>query len=354
MPQYYNEKLNACALDRCLLRAMDMIGWRDKPLAVDLGDRRARPGLRAHHAGSGISNVDIAGIDMRLEEDGFITIGTGATDNGMGVDTILAQIAAEELGVESSLIVVRGVDTDVSPFDAGSYASSGTYVTGLAAKNAATELREKICAKRPDVDVDAADVVFDGQYVRLSDERAAREQNRYLTLGDFANLCVKNIAGGDALTSHASACLPVSPPPFMAGIAEVEVDKATGKVTVVDYAAAVDCGTVINEALARVQAEGGIAQGIGHALYEIVEHDDRGRLRTGNFMSYKLPTRLDIGSIRVAFEPSYEPTGPFGAKSIGEVVINTPLAAVASAVAHATGHQVRSLPITPEKALLGE
>ncbi len=139
----------------------------------------------------------------------------------------------------------------------------------------------------------------------------------------------------------------------MAGIAEVEVDKATGKVTVVDYAAAVDCGTVINEALARVQAEGGIAQGIGHALYEIVEHDDRGRLRTGNFMSYKLPTRLDIGSIRVAFEPSYEPTGPFGAKSIGEVVINTPLAAVASAVAHATGHQVRSLPITPEKALLG-
>lgn len=129
---------------------------------------------------------------------------------------------------------------------------------------------------------------------------------------------------------------------------------STGKVTVVDYAAAVDCGTVINEALARVQAEGGIAQGIGHALYEIVEHDDRGRLRTGNFMSYKLPTRLDIGSIRVAFEPSYEPTGPFGAKSIGEVVINTPLAAVASAVAHATGHQVRSLPITPEKALLGE
>lgn len=195
------------------------------------------------------------------------------------------------------MIVVRGVDTVVSPFDAGSYAELGTYVTGLAAKNAATELREKICAKAAQMwDVDAADVVFDGQYVRLSDERAAREQNRYLTLRDFANLCVKNIAGGDALTSHASACLPVSPPPFMAGIAEVEVDKATGKVTVVDYAAAVDCGTVINEALARVQAEGGIAQGIGHALYEIVEHDDRGRLRTGNFMSYKLPTRLDIGA----------------------------------------------------------
>ena len=355
MPQYYNEQLNACALDRCLERAMDMIGWKDKPLARDMGDRVRALGCAVTMQGSGISNVDIGGIDLRLEEDGFIALNTGATDNGMGVDTILAQIAAEELGVDSSLIVVRGVDTDLSPFDAGSYASSGTYVTGLAAKNAATELRDKIRAKAASMwGVDEFDVVFDGDFVRLADERAAREQNRCLTLRDFANLCVKDIAGGDALTAHASACSPVSPPPFMAGIAEVDVDKATGKVTVVDYVAAVDCGTVINEALARVQAEGGIAQGIGHALYEIVDYNDRGRLRTGNFMTYKLPTRLDIGQIRVAFEPSYEPTGPFGAKSIGEVVINTPLAAVASAVAHATGHQVRSLPITPEKALLGE
>lgn len=172
--------------------------------------------------------------------------------------------------------MVRGVDTDVSPFDAGSYASSGTYVTGLAAKNAATELREKICAKCPDVDVDAADVVFDGQYVRLSDERAAREQNRYLTLRDFANLCVKNIAGGDALTSHASACLPVSPPPFMAGIAEVEVDKHRQG----------DRGGLRGGCGLRHRDQRGArtrpgrgrhCQGIGHALYEIVEHDDRGR-----------------------------------------------------------------------------
>ena len=355
MPQYYNEKLNACALDRCLERAMDMIGWREKPLARDMGDRVRALGCAVTMQGSGISNVDIGGIDLRLEEDGFITLNTGATDNGMGLDTILAQIAAEELGVESSIIVVRGVDTDLSPFDAGAYASSGTYVTGMAAKNAATELRDKIRAKAARMwDVDEFDVVFDGEFVRLADERAAREQNRYLTLRDFANLCVKDIAGGDALTAHASACSPVSPPPFMAGIAEVDVDKATGKVTVVDYVGVVDCGTVINEALARVQAEGGIMQGIGHALFEQVEHDARGRLRTGSLMTYKLPTRLDAGRVRVAFEPSFEPTGPFGAKSIGEVVINTPLAAVSSAVAHATGHYVRSLPITPEKALLGE
>ena len=356
MPAYYGQVNTSCALDRCLQAVHDNIGWDEKYPVRDMGNGKVRAvGMGMAMQGSGITSVDVGSASLKINDDGFYTLSIGAADMGTGCDTILAQIAAEELGVESSMIVVRGVDTDVSPFDAGSYASSGTYVTGLAAKNAATELREKICAKAAQMwDVDAADAVFDGQYVRLSDERAAREQNRYLTLRDFANLCVKNIAGGDALTSHASACLPVSPPPFMAGIAEVEVDKATGKVTVVDYAAAVDCGTVINEALARVQAEGGIAQGIGHALYEIVEHDDRGRLRTGNFMSYKLPTRLDIGSIRVAFEPSYEPTGPFGAKSIGEVVINTPLAAVASAVAHATGHPARSLPIIPEKALLGE
>ena len=355
LPQYYNEKLLACSLDKCLLRAMDMIGWRDKPLARDMGDKVRALGCAVTMQGSGISNVDIGGIDLRLEEDGFVTLATGATDNGMGADTVLPQIAAEELGIESSNIVVHGVDTDVSPFDPGSYASSGTYVSGMAAKMAATELKKKICERAAGMwDVDAADVVFDGQYVRLEDEVAAREQERFLTLRDFANLCVKDIAGGGAVTSHADYCSPTSPPPFMAGIAEVDVDKATGEVTVVDYVAVVDCGTVINEALARVQAEGGIAQGIGHALYEQVSYTDAGKLQTSNFMKYKIPTRLDIKQIRVAFEPSYEPSGPFGAKSIGEVVINTPLGAVASAVAHATGHQVRSLPITLDKSLFGE
>lgn len=109
----------------------------------------------------------------------------------------------------------------------------------------------------------------------------------------------------------------------------------------------VDCGTVVNANLARVQAEGGIAQGIGMALTEEVSYSVRGR----SFMTYKLLTRLDIPQIRIAFEPSFEPTGPFGAKSIGEVVINTPSPAIASAVAHATGAYVRELPITPERIL---
>ena len=256
--------------------------------------------------------------------------------------------------MESSLIVVRGVDTDVSPFDAGSYASSGTYVTGLAAKNAATELREKICAKAaqmwtwmpPRWSSMASTCVCPTSVPRAS--RTAT--SRCATLPTCASR-----------TSRAATRSPRMPPPacpFRLRRLWQALPRSRSTSHRQSDRGGLRRGRRLRHrdqrALARVQAEGGIAQGIGHALYEIVEHDDRGRLRTGNFMSYKLPTRLDIGSIRVAFEPSYEPTGPFGAKSIGEVVINTPLAAVASAVAHATGHQVRSLPITPEKALLGE
>ena len=135
----------------------------------------------------------------------------------------------------------------------------------------------------------------------------------------------------------------------MVGMAEVEVDKETGSVGVLDYVAVVDCGTPINPNLARVQTEGGIAQGIGMALFEDVQYTDKGKIRNNSFMQYKIPTRVDIGHIRVEFESSYEPNGPFGAKSIGEVVINTPLPAIADAIYNAIGTRFYELPITPEK-----
>ena len=360
MPQYYNEELRSCKLDACLERAREMIGWDGKELARDLGDRVRGLGVAVTMQGSGISHVDIGSIDLRLEESGFIVMQVGATDNGMGSDTALAQIAAEELGFDLEHIVVRGVDTDVSPFDTGAYASSGTYISGMAAKRAAAQLREKICSQAAQWwGIEPSQVVFDGERVYAVEEGAegdsarsdvSADPARCLTVAEFANRCV-SAGGEDCLTAHASATSPVSPPPFMAGIAEVDVDKATGQVSLVDYVAAVDCGTVINASLARVQAEGGVAQGIGMTLTEEVSYSPKGRSRGRSFMTYKLPTRLDIPQIRVAFEPSYEPTGPFGAKSIGEVVINTPAPAIASAIAHATGAYVRTLPITPERIL---
>ena len=154
-----------------------------------------------------------------------------------------------------------------------------------------------------------------------------------------------------ATATHSS---PVSPPPFMVGMVEIELDPETGNVEILDYTSVVDCGTPINPNLARIQTEGGLVQGIGMALYEDVTYDDTGRIIEDSFMQYKLPTRLDMGKLRVEFESSYEPTGPFGAKSIGEIVINTPSPAIAHAIYRATGVWHRTLPITPEKILFGK
>ena len=139
----------------------------------------------------------------------------------------------------------------------------------------------------------------------------------------------------------------------MVGMVEIELDKETGKVDVLDYVAVVDCGTPINPNLARIQTEGGLVQGIGMALYENVTYSPTGRILENSFMQYKVPTRLDMGHLQVEFESSYEPTGPFGAKSIGEIVINTPAPALAHAIYNATGVWHRTLPITPEKILMG-
>lgn len=347
--QLNEEPLRSCRADECLKRVLEMAGWKDRPLKEDLGDRVRGIGLALTMQGSGISNVDIANADITLEDDGFYILDIGATDVGTGADTILAQIAAEALECSVDDIVTKGVDTDVSPYDTGAYASSGTYTSGGAVLRAAEDLKKKICAQAAAWwNVAPDDVIFSGGTVSSTDG------TKTMTVKELANRAIGFGLNQGHLAGHGANTQPQSPPPFMAGVAEVEVDKTSGKVTLTDYAAVVDCGTVINVPLARVQAEGGIVQGIGMALTEQVVYDARGHMRTDSFMHYKIPSRLDVPDVRVEFMPSYEPTGPYGAKSIGEVVINTPSPAIASAVAHATGTYVRSLPLTPEKVLLGE
>ena len=168
------------------------------------------------------------------------------------------------------------------------------------------------------------------------------------SLKDIAN---DSQNGSSFITATRSFTSPTSPPPFMVGIAEVDVDPETGKVTPVNYYGCIDCGTVVNPALARVQAEGGIVQAIGMTLYENVVYSDKGKCLSNSLMQYKIPTRLDTGNIEIDFESSYEPTGPFGAKSIGELVIDTPAPAIAAAVAEVCGQQFRILPIHPEQVV---
>lgn len=347
MPAYYNEPNSSCALDRCMTRAKEMLGWDEKYPAVDCGNGKVRGvGVAMSMQGSGISGLDTASVSIKVNDDGFYTLMIGATDMGTGCDTILSQMAAECLDCSMDQIIVHGVDTDVSPYDCGSYASSTTYVTGMAVMKTCETLREKICAKGAKyLGCDVDDVEFDGEKVTNLKTGAS------ISRAEIGNKVMCN--NEDALSASEAFSSPVSPPPFMVGMAEVEVDKETGEVELLDYVAVVDCGTPVNPNLARVQTEGGIAQGIGMALYEDVVYNKKGKNYSNSFMQYKIPSRLDVGNIRVEFESSYEPSGPFGAKSIGEIVINTPSPAIANAVSNAVGVRVRELPITAEKIFWG-
>ena len=364
----------SCAMDRCMARAKEMMDWDAKYPRRDMGNGKVRGiGVAMAMQGSSIAGVDVGGADIKLNEDGSYTLALGCTDMGTGCDTIMAQIAADCLNTPMDNIVVFSVDTDISPYDSGSYASSTTYTTGVAVMKACEELKKKICKLGAEmIEVDENKVDFDGSYVFYDydcdedgDAATADENSMTSTAADDkADLAEKKVSIEDiALKStffnnvelqvvqqHSS---PISPPPFMVGMVEVEVDTETGNVDVLDYVAAVDCGTPINPNLARVQTEGGIAQGIGMALWEDVQYTDKGKIRNNSFMQYKIPTRQDIGNIRVAFESSYEKTGPFGAKSIGELVIDTPCPAIAEAIYNATGVRLTELPMTPEKIAMG-
>lgn len=347
MPAYYGETATSCTLDQCVKRVKEMISWDEKYPRKDMGNGKVRGvGLALAMQGSGISNVDTAAVSIKVNDDGFYSLIIGASDMGTGCDTILAQMAADCLDCDMEQIIVHGVDTDVSPYDSGSYASSTTYVTGMAVVKTCGVLREKILKKGAQyLDCPLEEAEFDGKRV------FHLESGKEITLKDIGNQVM--CGNEEALQASESHSSPTSPPPFMAGAAEVEVDVETGAVELIDFAAVVDCGTVINPSLARVQTEGGLAQGIGMALYEEILYNEKGKTSANSFMQYKIPTRLDTGNIRVEFQSSYEPSGPFGAKSIGEIVINTPNPAIAEAVYNASGVRVRELPITAEKIYMG-
>ena len=348
MPAYFGEVANACALDRCMQHCSDMFGWKEKFPVRDMGNGKVRAaGVAMSMQGSGISGIDVGSVTVKLNDDGGYMLLIAAADMGTGCDTILAQMVAEHMECPVDAVSVFGADTDASPYDSGSYASSTTYVTGMAVEKACTQLKERLCAiAAEELGCDAAELRFEGGCVRHE------ATGRTVSLSEIAakSQCNCRLAP-EATAQHSS---PVSPPPYMAGMVEIELDRETGVVEVLDYAAVVDCGIPINPALARIQVEGGIVQGIGHTLMEDVTRTPKGAIRESSLFTYRLPTRLDTGRINVEFEHSYEPTGPFGAKSIGEIVINTPGPALAQAIYRATGVWHRELPILPEHILLAK
>ena len=335
-------------IKKCIEIGKEKFNWDSRYPRKVMPDGKIRGyGMAVTMQGSGIAGVDTGSATVRLNDAGNFTVQVGVTDMGQGSDTVVTQMAAEVLEVPMSEIIINASDTDVSPYDPGAYASSGTYVTGKATVLACEKMKEEILKTASTIlEVPKDDLIYCGTHVENIDK------TKSITIKDLAMKTV-SFDLRNQLTTSATWGSETSPPPFIAGFAEVEVDPTTGVCEVLDILSVVDCGTPINPSAARVQVEGGMAQGIGLAIYEDILFDEKGRVITDSLMQYKIPCRKDIHKMDVEFSRSYEETGPFGAKSIGEVVINTPAPAIAAAIKNAVGVNFRTLPITSEDVLMG-
>jgi putative selenate reductase molybdopterin-binding subunit len=339
------QTINSCRLDECIDRGAKEIDWAGKRgKRIPAGcDRVTGIGAAVGMQGSGIPLVDMASASMKMNEDGSFNLLIGATDIGTGSDTILAQIAAEVLGVSVDRIIVLSSDTDLTPFDTGAYASSTTYVSGKAVQECARKLLAEI--------VGAA-----AEYLRIKPERLRAGSGRVMDpdSGGFVSyeeIALTALYGKNQFQPQASASFTPSesPPPFIAQFAEVTVDTKTGVVEVIKFVSCADCGVPINPKLAEGQIEGSVVNGISYALTEQYRFDRSGRMTNPSFWDYKIYTAADVPEIVTVLTGSYEDSGPFGAKSIGEIAINGPAPAIANAIYDAVGVRIFELPITPQK-----
>ncbi len=342
--------INCCKLSECIDRGAVAIGWydkRDKRLSPS-PDRFRGVGVAVSMQGSGIPLVDMGSAYMKLNEDGSCNLLMGATDTGTGSDTIMCQIAAEVLKVDPEMVIPLASDTDVTPFDDGAYASSGTYVSGGAVRVCAENFLKNI--------LKAASIMLEVPEDRLETIRGVVfDRNDRNRSSDFGAICRFAMYGSGEnmhqIQGFGSYTSPVSPPPFIAQFAEVEVDVRTGDVKVVKFVSAVDCGHAINPKMTEGQVEGGVLNGIGFALREQYLFDSNGRMTNPDFGNYKILGSIDVPEIETILIDAYEKTGPFGAKSVSEVCINGPAPAIANALFDAVGIRVLDLPITPDKVL---
>jgi len=341
--------IESCKLEECIARGKELIGWNPDRLVWEVAPGKLRAmGMAIAMQGSGLPLIDMGSARIEFQDGGFFKLHVGATDLGTGSDTILAQMAAEELGVDVESIVVYSSDTDNTPFDVGAYASSTTYVSGSAVVKAARSLKKKLIeAVAQKFGVDPAFVIFDNKTFKTLNG------SKSLSLYDFSfdtlyhdGERMKTIEATESFTGAKS------PPPYLAAFVEIELDKETGKVEVVHYVSVADVGTPINPKLTTIQIEGAVLQGIGLALYEDVRYSERGHMLSHNLMTYAIPSREDVGRITVELVDSYEPSGPFGAKSAGEIGIDTPPAAIGNAIRNAIGVRMTDYPFTPERVLM--
>ncbi len=354
--------VQTCGLPQCVEQAAAAIAW-DRKHNPDWHIDPQRPhirrglGMAVCMHGTAIPGLDMGAASIKVNDDGSFNILVGATDIGTGSDTVLAQIAAETLGVPLNDVIIYSSDTDFTPFDTGAYASSTTYISGGAVKKAAEKVREQIFeraammlaltpAPSPDAEERVGRGAFAGWY--LKNRRVHAPDGRSVSLGEVA-LHSLHTEDQQQIMATASHMSPHSPPPFAAQYAEVEVDTETGQVTVLRLVMAADCGTAINPQTAQGQIDGGMVQALGYAVSEDMVYDEHGRLLTTRFGDYRIFQADEVPELQSILVPTYEPSGPFGAKAVAEIPMDGVAPAVANAVFDAVGVRLRNLPLTPEK-----
>jgi putative selenate reductase molybdopterin-binding subunit len=339
-----DQSIDSIGLERCMREGARAIDWKRRRGRPGRGPIKRGLGMCCLMQGSSIPEVDMGAASIKLNEDGSFNLLVGATDLGTGSDTVLAQIAAETLGVELGRILVRSSDTDLTPFDVGAYASSTTYLSGEAVRKAAREAARQIRK------VAAEMLERPSRGLKLFGGRVEAPDGAAVTLERIA---LRTLYETDQhqIAAVASHVTHKSPPPFAAHFVEVEVDTETGLVRVVKYVSATDCGTAINPQLAEGQVEGAVLNGISYALCEEYMFDDKGRMKNPTLGQYKIFSTRDLPELVTILVPTYEKSGPYGAKSVSEIGINGPAPAISNAIYDAVGVRLRTTPYTPERVL---
>jgi len=357
----FGQIVRSCGLTQCVEQGAAAIAWdrRSDPKWITDPQRphiKRGLGMAVCMQGSSIAGLDMGAASIKMNDDGSFNVLVGATDLGTGSDTVLGQIAAESLGVPLNDILMYSSDTDFTPFDTGAYASSTTYISGRAVQKAAEDIRAQIFERaalmltptRPSPIAGIRDGGGQGRGWYLKDRHVFAPDGRSVSLSAVAlhSLHTEDQRQIMATASHISY---ESPPPFAAQFAEVEVDTETGQVTVKKLVMAVDCGTAINPQTASGQIDGGQVQALGYAICEEMPYDERGSLLARRFGDYKIYQADEMPEVESILVPTYEPSGPFGAKAVAEIPMDGVAPAIANAIAHATGKRIRALPFTPER-----
>lgn len=347
------ETIHTVGLEECVRQGREMAGWDEKygndQWHIVPGKKHLRKGIGVALAmqGSAIPNLDMGGASIKLNDDGSFNLLVGATDLGTGSDTVLGQMAAETLGVPLEDIIVYSSDTDFTPFDKGAYASSTTYISGAAvtkaAEKVAIRLRERAAQlfAKDGLELDPGEIL-------LENRKAVAPTGESVTIKEIAleSLHHSNQEQIMAVASHMS---PVSPPPFAAQFAEVTVDTESGMVTVDKLIMAVDSGLIINPVTAAGQVEGGMTQALGYTVSEEMVYDQDGQPREKDFVDYHIFQADEMPELGTIFVETYEPSHPYGVKSVAEIPIDAVAPAVGNAILDACGAYLTKIPAIPER-----